>query len=62
MVHRLRSCGPRRWSTGSVIEVPRLNCSKVCGIFLDQGPNQCASLAGDSLLLDQQRNIRFSIF
>ena len=25
-----------------VVVLPRLNCSKACGIFLDQGPNSCA--------------------
>ena len=34
------------WSTGSraqasVVEVPRFSCSAACGIFPDQGSDQC---------------------
>ena len=53
---------PTLWSTGSVTGVHRLNCSKVCGIFLDQGQTSVPHWQADSLLPDQQGNMRFSIF
>ena len=31
----------RLWSSGSVVVVHGLSCSAACGIFLDQGSNQC---------------------
>ena len=53
---------PTLWSTGSVTVVHRLNCSKVCGILLDQGQTSVPHWQADSLLPDQQGNMRFSIF
>ena len=29
------------WSTGSLVVVQRLSCFAACGIFPDQGSNQC---------------------
>lgn len=53
---------PRLWSTGSVIVVRRLNCSKVCEIFLDRDQTSVPHWQADSLLPDQQGNMKFSIF
>ena len=37
----LGSCFPRLWRAGSVVGARGLSCSMACGMFPDQGLNQC---------------------
>ena len=39
----LEVVAPRLQSTGSIVGVHGLSCSAACGIFPDQGLNQCQS-------------------
>ena len=45
----LSGCGPRLWSTGSMVVVHGLSSSEACGFFLDQGLNSCLLHWQDSL-------------
>ena len=52
---------PGLLSTGSVVGMHGFSCSSACGIFLDQGLNQCL-LTGkvDSSPLDHQGSLRWN--
>ena len=56
-VCRLRQLQP----LGSVAVVHRLSCPTACGVFLDQGQNQCPCIARQILNLDHQGSPTFLI-
>ena len=48
---------PPLWSTGSTVVGHKPSCSKACGIFPDQGSNQCVlHWQTDSLPLSHQKS------
>ena len=54
---------PGLWSTDSVVVVHRLNCSKACGIFPDEGSNLCLlHWQANSLPLSHQGSPVFFFF